>query len=72
MYCWLMEHVSGDAKSLLGPLPEINFSIMGLVVAGIAYLVPNWHEMELIFSLPLILLLVTYWILPESPRYANN
>ena len=40
----------------------------GLLVAGIAYLVPDWHEMQLIFSLPLLLLLGTYWVLPESPR----
>ena len=40
----------------------------GLVVAGIAYLIPDWHQMQLVFSLPLLLLLATYWILPESPR----
>ena len=38
-------------------------------MAGIAYLIPNWHQMELVFSVPLVGLYVTYWVLPESPRW---
>jgi OCT family organic cation transporter-like MFS transporter 4/5 len=41
------------------------------VVAGIAYLIPDWHQMQLVLSLPLLILLGTYWVLPESPRYIH-
>ena len=39
-----------------------------------AYLVPDWHQMELFFVLPVAMLVCTYWMLPESPRWllANN
>ena len=40
----------------------------GLVVAGTAYFIPDWHQMQLVFSVPLVILLGIYWIIPESPR----
>ena len=52
-------------------MPHMNFAFWGLVTAGIAYCVPDWHKMQLIFSVPMLALLVSYWILPESPRFAN-
>ena len=69
MYVWVMEILSGQEKTIFGALPHLNFAFWGLAVAGIAYLIPNWHHMELVFSLPLIGLYATYWILPESPRW---
>ena len=42
------------------------------MVPQVAYLVPDWHQMELLFSLPLIALLSTYFILPESPRWLHT
>ena len=50
-------------------MPHMNFAFWGLVTAGIAYCVPDWHKMQLIFSVPMLALLVSYWILPESPRF---
>ena len=69
MYVWVMEILSGREKTIFGALPHLNFAFWGLAVAGIAYLIPNWHHMELVFSVPLIGLYVTYWVLPESPRW---
>ena len=60
---------SGREKTIFGALPHLNFAFWGLAVAGIAYLIPNWHQMELVFSVPLVGLYVTYWVLPESPRW---
>ena len=71
MYCWMMEIVSGKEKTIFGCTPHLNYAFWGFAVAIIAYLVPDWHKMELIFSLPLIALYATYWILPESPRYMS-
>ena len=68
MYCWMMEILAGKEKTIFGCTPHFNYAFWGLAVAVIAYFVPDWHKMELIFSIPLLLLYVTYWILPESPR----
>ena len=51
-------------------MPHVNFAFWGLVTAAIAYCVPDWHQMQLIFSVPMLALLISYWILPESPRLA--
>ena len=47
----------------------MNYAFWGFGVGIIAYLIPDWHQMELVFSVPLIALYMTYWILPESPRW---
>ena len=69
MYCWMMEILSGKEKTIFGVAPHLNFAFWGFAVAVIAYLVPDWQKMALIFSLPLIILYSVHWILPESPRY---
>jgi len=69
MYCWMMEILSGKEKTIFGVAPHLNFAFWGFAVAVIAYLVPDWQKMALIFSLPLIILYSVHWILPESPRW---
>ena len=71
LYCWTMEILSGKEKTIFGAAPHLNFAFWGFSVAIIAYLIPNWHQMELVFSLPLVILYLTYWVLPESPRYVH-
>ncbi len=68
MYCWMMEILAGKWKTFFGCVPHLNFAFWGLVTALIAYLVPDWHHMELIFNIPLVLLYSVFWVLPESPR----
>ena len=70
MYCWMMEILSGKEKTIFGVAPHLNFAFWGFAVAVIAYFIPDWQKMALIFSLPLIILYVTFLILPESPRYS--
>jgi len=41
--------IIGKWKTVFGCLPHINFAFWGLVVALVAYLVPNWKYMEIIF-----------------------
>ena len=50
MYVWMMEHVGGKYKTILGAAPHYNFGFWGLMTAVIAYLVPNWRHMHLIFT----------------------
>ena len=68
VYVWMMELIDGKPKTIFGCVPHLNFAFWGLVLAGIAYLVPDWRQMEMLFTFPLALLFATYWIIPESPR----
>jgi len=69
MYVWMMEHVGGKYKTILGAAPHYNFGFWGLMTAVFAYLLPNWRHLQLLFSLPLIVLVFAYWYLPESSRW---
>ena len=69
MYCWMMEILSGTWKTFYGCAPHLNYAVGGLLVAAVAYCVPEWRQMQLIFNIPLVLMLAIYWILPESPRW---
>ena len=39
------------------------------MLPGFAYLFREWRHLQLVLSAPGILLLVTWWFLPESPRW---
>jgi len=69
MYVWMMEHVGGKYKTILGAAPHYNFGFWGLMTAVIAYLVPNWRHLQIIYSLPLVVLIGAYWLIPESARW---
>ncbi len=64
-----MEILAGKWKTVFGCVPHLNFAFWGMVTALVAYLVPDWRHMEIIFSVPLVALYAVYWVLPESPRY---
>ena len=69
MYVWMMEHVGGKYKTILGAAPHYNFGFWGLMTAVLAYILPHWRHLQLLFSLPLVVLLPAYWFLPESSRW---
>ena len=69
MYVWMMEHVGGKYKTILGAAPHYNFGFWGLMTAVFAYLLPHWRHLQLLFSLPLVLLISAHWYLPESSRW---
>ncbi|XP_029935810.1 solute carrier family 22 member 13-like [Myripristis murdjan] len=49
----------------------VSFFPVGLtIMSGVAYLIRNWRILKLVLLSPLLLLLViSYWILPESARW---
>lgn len=67
-FCWMVELIGGRAKTICACCPHLNFAVSGLLVALIAYLIPDWRNMQLVFSLPLLGILSLYFVLPESPR----
>lgn len=69
MYVWMMEHVGGKYKTILGAAPHYNFGFWGLMTGVFAYALPHWRHLQLLFSLPLIVLIGAYWYIPESSRW---
>jgi len=69
MYCWMMEHISGNHKTVMGAVPHYCFGFWGLVTPLICYLVPNWRQLQLIFSVPCLVLSLAYFYIPESARW---
>ena len=43
MYVWMMEHVGGKYKTILGAAPHYNFGFWGLMTAVFAYALPHWR-----------------------------
>ncbi|XP_039610118.1 solute carrier family 22 member 13b [Polypterus senegalus] len=61
---------SGVSKRSLATIITHCFSGVGLMtLAGIAYGVRDWRILQLVLSLPAAVLVVYYWILPESARW---
>lgn len=40
-----------------------------MVLPGVAYLIRDWKILQLVLSAPSVLLFVTWYFLPESPRW---
>ncbi|CAL1283314.1 unnamed protein product [Larinioides sclopetarius] len=45
------------------------FTLTLMLMPLIAWLIPNWFWLHLIFTLPWISLLCVFWVLPETPRW---
>ena len=46
MYVWMMEHVGGKYKTILGAAPHYNFGFWGLMTAVFAYCLPHWRHLQ--------------------------
>ncbi|XP_072123269.1 solute carrier family 22 member 2-like isoform X1 [Mobula birostris] len=52
-----------------GILNQMAFSFGIMVLPAVAYSVPAWRSLQLIITIPNILFLTYYWLIPESPRW---
>ncbi|XP_064105028.1 steroid transmembrane transporter SLC22A24-like isoform X2 [Macrobrachium nipponense] len=69
-FVYTLEISSHRQRSIVGSIGGMTWSFGFLAVPGIAYLVRPWRWMQVAFSAPMILLLVTYyWFIVESPRW---
>jgi len=65
-----LEYVGPKYRVLFGIIIETPFAIGGLLVGLVSYLgVKDWTMLSLVLSLPNLLLLSYWWLLPESPRW---
>lgn len=68
-FVMVMELVGPKYRTLLGLVYQAPFNIGHLTLVGIAYFLRDWHYIQLAISIPTVLLLGYYFILPESPRW---
>ncbi|KAK3925868.1 Organic cation transporter protein [Frankliniella fusca] len=64
-----MEVVGGKWRTISGVSYLFPVPLSYIMIAGIAYLVRGWRAIQLAITLPAILLLSFFWIMPESPRW---
>uniref|UniRef100_T1J4N1 Major facilitator superfamily (MFS) profile domain-containing protein n=1 Tax=Strigamia maritima TaxID=126957 RepID=T1J4N1_STRMM len=65
----VMEFIGPDKRVLVSQIIQLIYSFGEMTLAGIAYLVTDWSYLQLVTSVPALLFLVFYWILPESGRW---
>ncbi|KAF7997518.1 hypothetical protein HCN44_006089 [Aphidius gifuensis] len=68
-YVICMEMVGTKWRAAITVLYQIPYSLGHMSLAGIAYYFRHWQHLQLAISLPSIILLGYWWIVPESPRW---
>ncbi|XP_046374364.1 organic cation transporter protein-like [Haliotis rufescens] len=64
-----MELVGPSKRVIAGIVIEL-FWCLGLFILGaVAYGIRNWQHLQLILSVPPVLMLFMWWFIPESPRW---
>lgn len=64
-----MEIVGTQWRAAITVLYQIPFSLGQMSLAGIAYLFRHWQHLQIAITIPSIILLSYWWIVPESPRW---
>ncbi|KAK7073281.1 hypothetical protein SK128_015181 [Halocaridina rubra] len=56
-------------RTVIGLLSTAPFAVTGMMFGGWAYLIRDWRTLQLVLSLPVVLLLIQLPFLDESPRW---
>lgn len=65
----IMELIGTKYRDTIGILYQIPFNLGHLTLPLFGYFLRNWNTFQLAISLPSILFLSYYFLLPESPRW---
>ncbi|XP_028628581.1 solute carrier family 22 member 1 [Grammomys surdaster] len=68
-YTLITEFVGSSYRRTTAILYQMAFTVGLVVLAGVAYAIPNWRWLQLAVSLPTFFFLLYYWFVPESPRW---
>ncbi|ETE64377.1 Solute carrier family 22 member 1, partial [Ophiophagus hannah] len=68
-YSLLTEIVGPSYRRTVAILYQLAYAFGLLILNALAYAIPNWRWLQLAVTLPMFLLLLYYWCLPESPRW---
>lgn len=64
-----VELVGKSKRAFCGMLVSVFYAIGEIILGVIAYFVRDWNLLQFIISVPPVIFLVYYWIIPESPRW---
>lgn len=64
-----MEIVGTKWREVVSVIYQIPFNLGHLTLAGFAYFIRDWQYLQFALSIPSILLVSYYWLIPESPRW---
>ncbi|XP_076639870.1 organic cation transporter protein isoform X1 [Colletes latitarsis] len=68
-YVICMEIVGTKWRAAITVLYQIPFSLGHMSLAGLAFMFRHWQHLQIAITLPSIILLSYWWIVPESPRW---
>ncbi|XP_055982235.1 solute carrier family 22 member 2 [Sorex fumeus] len=68
-YILITEFVGLSYRRTVGIFYQVAFTVGLLVLAGVAYAIPNWRWLQFTVTLPTLCFLLYYWCIPESPRW---
>ena len=64
-----IELVGPKKKTMIGILIQAPFAIGEVIVSFTAWMIRDWKTFQIVVSAPMFLLLLLYFIIPESPRW---
>ncbi|XP_025099664.1 organic cation transporter-like protein [Pomacea canaliculata] len=64
-----LELVGPDKRVLAGVLIGLFWCVGLFLILLLAYLLPNWHHLQIAVSCVNLLFFPYYWLIPESPRW---
>lgn len=65
----LMEVTGPSTRSFFGLAYEFGWATGYLVLALVSYLINDWFYVQLVAMIAALVLVIGYWVLPESPRW---
>ncbi|CAO1305326.1 unnamed protein product [Diamesa hyperborea] len=65
----VMEIIGIKWRELISVLYQIPFNLGHLTLPLFAYYLRDWHSLQFALSIPSVLLLSYFWLVPESPRW---
>ena len=68
-FTYMLEFVGGQWTTIVGIGAQYIWVLGWLTLSGLAYLFRDWRELMLYSSLPSLLSVLMYCLLPESPRW---
>ncbi|XP_016008221.2 solute carrier family 22 member 1 isoform X2 [Rousettus aegyptiacus] len=68
-YTMITEVVGLGYRRIVAILYQAAFSVGLVLLCGVAYALPDWRRLQLAMSLPILLLSICFWYVPESPRW---
>nr|XP_049703645.1 organic cation transporter protein isoform X4 [Helicoverpa armigera] len=68
-YILAVELCGKSFRPYLSGLIEVSFLISYITLPIIAYFVRDWRQLQLVTSVPWVIVIVYYWLIPESPRW---